>query len=157
MVEGRANVVIVKLELVEQFARLGAPVEARFRFFRERQEERPVAPPKDLGLPGVLQTLERVSPDRLEHPEALAGVADEALHDERLQGVEIRAGDPLRRLEGAAAGEDGQAGEEALLSARQQVVAPLDRGAQRLLARLCVAATLQQVEALGETFQYLRR
>ena len=45
----------------------------------------------------------RVLADRLEHPEALAGVADQALVDQRLQHVEVGLGDLLGRLEGAAA------------------------------------------------------
>jgi hypothetical protein len=41
----------------------------------------------------------------------------------------------LGRLQGEAAGEDAQAAEEHALLAGEQVVAPFDRGAQRLLAR----------------------
>ena len=56
-------------------------------------------------------------PDRLEHPVALVGKAQEALLDERLQGVEVGVRNLLRRLERAAAGEDAEAGEELLLLA----------------------------------------
>src|SRR5262245_45405462 len=82
--------------------------------------------------------------DRLEHPEALVRVPDEALVDQRLQRVEFGACDLLRRLERAAAAEDGQAGEELMLLRAQQIVAPLDRRAQRLLAHLGIAAALKQ-------------
>ena len=40
--------------------------------------------------------------DRLEHPEALAGVPDEALLDERLERVEVGVGDRLRRRRGCS-------------------------------------------------------
>jgi hypothetical protein len=54
-------------------------------------------------------------PDRLEHPVAAVGEAQEALLDERLQGVEVGVGDFLCRLERATAGEDAQARKERLL------------------------------------------
>ena len=41
--------------------------------------------------------------------------------------------DLLGRLERAAAGEDGEAGEEALLLGAEQVVRPVDRGTQGAL------------------------
>ena len=46
---------------------------------------------------------------------ARSRVTDQALVDERLQGVEVGAGDLLGRLERAAAAEDGEPGEEPLL------------------------------------------
>jgi len=49
-------------------------------------------------------------------------VADEALVDERLQRVEIGVGHFLSCVEGAAAGKDGQVGEETLLILGEQVV-----------------------------------
>ena len=93
--------------------------------------------------------------DGLEHPVALVGEAQEALLDERLQGVEVGFGHLLGGLERAAAGEDGEAGEEPLLLGGEQVVAPLDGGAERLLAGVGVAAALQEVEALGEALEDL--
>ena len=57
----------------------------------------------------------RVLADRLEHPVAPVGEAQQALLDQRLQGVEFGVGNLLRRLQRAAAGEDRQAGEELLL------------------------------------------
>ena len=85
------------------------------------------------ALPGVLA-------DRLQHPEALARVPEEALVDQRLEGVQIGLGDLLCGLQRAAAGEDGQSGEQPLLVLLQQLVAPLDRRAQRPLAGLRVTA-----------------
>ena len=59
--------------------------------------------------------------------------------------------DLLGGLQGEAAGEDGQAPEEHALLAGEQVVAPVDGGAQRLLARARrAAATGQDVEAVAE-------
>ena len=61
-------------------------------------------------------------------------MAEEALLDERLERVEVGLAHLLGRLERAAAGEDGEAGEEALLFWREQVVRPVDRRAQGALA-----------------------
>ena len=58
-------------------------------------------------------------------------------------------------LEGAAAGEDGQASEQPLLVLVQEIVAPGDRRPQGLLACFRVAATFEQVEALGEALDDL--
>ena len=63
--------------------------------------------------------------------------------------------DGLGRLVGAAAGEDGERAEEPLLRRREQVVRPLDRRAQRLLARIGVPAALEQVEPLREPLEEL--
>ena len=59
--------------------------------------------------------LPRVLADRLEHPVALVREAKQALLDERLQGVDVGITYLLCGLERAAAGEDGEAGEELLL------------------------------------------
>ena len=72
--------------------------------------------------------------------------AKEALLDERLQRVEVGVCHLLGGFECAAASEDGEAGEELLLLAGEELVAPLDRGSQRLLAGIGVAAALEQVE-----------
>ena len=54
--------------------------------------------------------------------------------DERLESVEVGVADLLGGGERAAAGEHGQPGEQALLVRLEEVVRPLDRRAQRLLA-----------------------
>ncbi len=59
-------------------------------------------------------------------------------------------GDLLRRLVGTAAREDSEAGEEALLVLCEEVVRPLDRLAQGLLARVGVALSFQQVESFRD-------
>src|SRR5207302_7618328 len=95
--------------------------------------------------------------NRLQHPEALAGVAEKALVDERLQRVEIRARNLLRGLERGAAAEDGQLAEQALFHRVEQMMAPLNRRAQRLLARVGVPSTSEQVEPLRQAFEDLDR
>jgi hypothetical protein len=49
-------------------------------------------------------------------------VTEKALVDERLEEVEVGLADSFGRVQGAAAGEDGQVGEELLLVAGEQVV-----------------------------------
>ena len=49
-------------------------------------------------------------------------MASEALVDERLENVEICVAHLFGRIEGAAAGEDGEAGEELLLAIAEQLV-----------------------------------
>ena len=63
----------------------------------------------------------------------------------------------LGRLEGAAPAEDREAREEPLLARREEVVRPFDRRAQRALARVGVAAALEQVEPLREALEDLGR
>ena len=62
-----------------------------------------------------------------------------------------------RGLERAAAGEDGQAGEETLLLFREEVVRPFGRRPERLLAGVGVAAALQEIETPSETLEDLGR
>ena len=57
----------------------------------------------------LLESLGRVLPDRLQHPEPLPLPAKQALVDQRLQGVYVCVADLLRRLKPAAAPEGGQA------------------------------------------------
>src|SRR5207249_4425055 len=104
-----------------------------------------------------LQTLESVLADRLQHPEALVRVPEEALLHQRLERVQLGTSDLFRRLVGAAAGEDAQAGEETPLVLREQVVGPLNRRPERLLTRLSASAAFQQVQALGQALEDLGR
>jgi hypothetical protein len=94
---------------------------------------RRVAIPHLFALARLLQALERVLPDRLEHRETAVVGADEALVDERLERLEAGGAHLLRRLERPAAREDAEPREQTLLLLAQQVVAPLDRRAQRAL------------------------
>ena len=85
-------------------------------------------------------------------------MAEQALVDERAERVELGFADLLGGLERAAAGEDGQAGEELLLGLVEQVVAPGDRRPQRLLALRGVArAAGQQRQPVLEPLEQLRR
>src|SRR5687767_13007951 len=82
--------------------------------------------------------------DRLEHPEAsfavrLLRLQDETLLDKGGELGQVRVTDRLSRLDRPAAGEDRKAGEQRLFALVEQAVAPLDRRAQRLLARRQIA------------------
>ena len=74
------------------------------------------------GVGLVSEPLDGELTDRLEHPEAVAGVSEEALVDKRLKDVQVGVNDLFGRVEGAAASEDGEAGEELLLAVAEQVV-----------------------------------
>ncbi len=70
-------------------------------------------PAADLvSVVGGFEALAGQLADCLQHPEAPAGPPNEAFVDQRLQRVDVGAGDLLGGLEGAAAGEDGQAREQ---------------------------------------------
>src|SRR5215510_12772053 len=71
--------------------------------------------------------------DRLQHREPAVSLADEALVDERGERVQVAVADRLGRLERPAAGEDRETCQEVLFTGLEEVVAPLDRGAQRAL------------------------
>ena len=74
-----------------------------------------------------IQAFQRVLANGLEHAEAPAPpTPHEALDDERLQTVEVRIADGLRRAQGERAAEDSQPAKERLLFGREQLVAPLD-------------------------------
>ena len=114
-----------------------------------------------------VEPLRRVRLDRLEHDDPLHRIAvgrvdlpDQALVEERaeaLEGVELLAGRIVEtgrhgfdRLD-RAAGEDRQDLEEPLLRRTQELVAPLDRRPERLLARGQVAgAAAERLQAAGE-------
>ena len=86
-------------------------------------------------------------------PSALSRLADEAVVDERGDAVEHLAeleperlaGDGLGGLERGAADEDAEAREERLAEVVEQVVAPLDRVLERVLA---AAAAREERQAL---------
>ena len=92
-----------------------------------------------------------------EQPEALPCALHEALLDERLQRVEVGGANCLGRLVGAAAGEHGQPGEQVLFTRREQVVGPGDACAERVLAGVTAAPRFEQIEALREPPEHLRR
>jgi hypothetical protein len=86
-----------------------------------------------VGLAGLLQPFHGVLADRLEHRKALRVPADEALVEQGSERVELGLADSLGRVQREAAGEHTEPSEELLLSARAELVAPLDRRAQRAL------------------------
>ena len=66
------------------------------------------------GLSSVSKRIGRILADRLQHPVAAVREAEEALLDQRLEGVEVSLCDFFGRVERAAAGKDREAGEEQL-------------------------------------------
>ena len=103
--------------------------------------------------------LRGVLADRLEHPIARAifavATSDEALVEKRLQQIGIGIADELGRLVVAAAGEDREPPEERSFELVEEVVAPLDRCPECLLAWVGVVAAFEQVESLPESFEQL--
>ena len=103
--------------------------------------------------------------DRLQHRESRLFVGalqpSEAVVGQRrepVDDVEVVSADALRGLEGAAAGEHREPHEQALLVRLEQVVAPVDRRAERALALGCVArAALEQLQTVVEPLQQSRR
>ncbi len=103
----------------------------------------------------ILEAFTRERSDRLQHPEAIVRPSHETLQDERLQRVEVRIADFLRRREGAPTEEHRQVGEEALFDGRQEIVTPRDRRAQGDLSRIRVTPGGEQIQPLREAFQDL--
>jgi len=86
------------------------------------------------------ELLARVLAQRLEKEEAVvAERLDEALLDQRRDMVEIGPGDGLGGVERERSAKDRQPAERRLLVGREEIVAPLDRRAQRPLALWQVA------------------
>ena len=110
-----------------------------------------------------LEHLERVLADRLEHPETrlpvgIGPLAKEALLDERPEPVEHVdpevAAQRLGGLQPGPAHEHAEPGKQRLLLGQQEVVAPLDRGAQRPLALVQIlGAAGEEVQPLVEAAQ----
>jgi hypothetical protein len=132
----------------------------------EVEEVAGVALPDELQLVALLESLEGELADRGQAAEprlasAGLGAQDEALVDQGGQGIEdldaeraIGIADRLGRLQRPAAHEHGQAPEQRLLGRREQVVAPGDGAAQRLVARRHVTCPAgQEAQALREARQ----
>ena len=158
-VGGGAEVVELRLDPSEPLPRSPQRLvdQVRLCLLGEREEPFGVASAQHVSLARGFEPLPGELPDRLVHPEAAVDEPDEALLHEGLERVEVGFGDVLRHLEGAAAREDREAREQPLLVGAEQVVGPLDRRAERSLARVGVAAARQQVETLREPFEDLRR
>ena len=111
----------------------------RLRAFGEAHVVLAVAAPEILSVRSFRQSLDGVRAHGLEHPHArLAAVMrsrdEQALRQQRLDGAQVGAHDGFRRLERASAREDGQAGEGRPLVHIEQLMAPIERGTERLLA-----------------------
>jgi hypothetical protein len=100
-IERGADVVVLGLQPVEPFTRRLA--EMRLRILDESEEVLRVAAAQLLALGRVVEPLDRILANRLEHPEAFAGSPHETLLDERLERVEVGIGDCLDHVEGRAA------------------------------------------------------
>jgi hypothetical protein len=132
---------VLSLEPVEPLGRVRARV--RLGLLRQLEEVLGVAAAQLSGLARCVEPLVRILADRLQHPETLAVAdADEALVDERLQHVQVGVAHGLGGLERTASGEDREPGEQPLLVFPEELVAPLNCRAERLLARIGSAARL---------------
>jgi hypothetical protein len=75
--------------------------------------------------------------------------------DERDERAEVGAADGFGGVECGAAGEDGEPREERLLVAVEELVAPVQGGAERPVPGRCVArACGQQLEPAFEAFEH---
>ncbi len=86
----------------------------------------------------------------------LAG-ADEALVDERLRDVEVASVTASAASSVQPPAKTASRAKRLLLVGVEQLVAPLDRRAQGLLARVDAAARLEQVEPARKAVEQLRR
>ena len=112
-----------------------------------------------------LKALGGVLADRLQHRESRLFVsalqASEALVGQRgepVDHVEVVAADALRRLDRAPSREHREPHEQALFRRLEEVVAPVDRRAERALTLGCVSrSSLQQQQTVVEPLQQGRR
>ena len=156
-------VVVVTLELGEELglARPGAGDDLS-RPLGGLEEVKGVAAAKP--RPVVFrQAVVGIVADRREHPETrlasgLLLPPEQAVVEERSERVEVGAADLAERLQRTGACENRQPLEQRLLRSGQQVVAPLDRRPQRLMANGQVAVSCgQELERTGDPRQDLRR
>ena len=139
----------------------------RLGLLREREIEARVAPLHRLTV-ALRQSFGRVLADRLEHPEAwLAGGhvlrPEQAVVEQRFDTrdhVDLEVtGDRSSTVQREAADEDAEAREESLLLRAEEVVTPLDRGAQRPVppGQACAGLGPQDLEPYAETPEDLLR
>ena len=139
-----ADVVVLGIE-ARKPGRLAASPELEVGPLDGRRRELRVPPPHGVFLAGLGEALERVLAHRLEQHEPAdardgADGAHEVALDERLQDVDgsgtvelFGRADAQRRFQREAAGEHRQAPEQDALGGGEQLVAPVERGAQRLV------------------------
>ena len=151
------DVVVLRLDPIEP----GRHVFARERSLRHglgelRQPFR--VPPADFLGPGLLEPLGGEVANRLEHHEAALPSPQQVVVDQRAEALERHVAYALGSFQRAAADEDAEACKRLALVRPQQVVAPVDRGGERLLAcRRVARAGLQQVRLAFEPLQNLSR
>jgi hypothetical protein len=156
IVEGCPEVVLLFPKPGQQLSTAGTEDERHWSFLEQREVVVGVSAGNRIGLAGLVQPFARILADRLEHPVALLCETEQAFLDQRLQPFDVGAADFLGGFQGATR-EDREGAEYTLLFLGEQVVAPVDRRAQRLLPRVGVAATPEQVEALREALEDLSR
>ena len=122
-------------------SRLARYIQVRHGSLDEAEVVRRMRSPPSWPPSSCDEQLTRVLVDRLEHAEALAVGAYEALVDERAESVEISAAHVLHRLERAAADEHGEPTEERFLVVVEELDTPIDRVAQRSMPDGRVART----------------
>jgi hypothetical protein len=108
--------------------------ELELRALSERDEMLGVTPCHVRSFTRGIETLRRVLPDRLEHPVARSRTTDEIAVDKCLQRVELGTSNFDRGFQGPTTREDRQRREQLLLAWIEELVAPVDRRFERLLA-----------------------
>ena len=133
--ERRAGIVVLPLQMLER-RRLPGSAELALGTLRQLGEEHRVLSGDRLGL-GCGNEAASVLPHGLEHREAGRGrrrvALQQALVDQRREAIELGAADRLGRLERGATREDGERRKVAALQRAQEIRAPLEGRAKRLL------------------------
>ena len=135
-----------------------AALELRTSLFGEGEKEVSVPVPHAVAPGRVLEALERVLAESLQHPEPRSGLSDKALGDEGLERVEVRVADGPGRIERPAAREHGKPGEELPPAGTKEVIAPVHGGSQGPLPGGEVTRPRgEQVQAPAKPLQHLCR
>ena len=143
----------------------GAPAQVRLRFLGESQEIGGVASPQLFCLIRLLEPLDSVFADRLQHRKARRLVRtlhpDQSALGQRRQSVDdvdVVSANALCGVQRPAPGEHCEPQEQVLLQRLEQVVAPIDRRAHGALSLGCVVrASLEQLQGVFEPFEQSRR
>ena len=151
---------MIALEPVQPLS--GTPAQVRLCLLRECQKVLGVAPTQIVGPVRLLDSLGGVLADCLQHREPRlllrAFYASEAAVGKRgepVDDVEAVSAHALGGAEGASARKHSEPGEQLLLLRLQQVVAPVDRRANRALALGQVSgAALQELETVVEPLEH---
>jgi hypothetical protein len=101
-----------------------------------------------IGFRRAFEPFDRILTNSLEHAETPGPVGYEALVEQGLECRQVGVADVLGRFEREAADEDGEAVEQLPLHLVEQIVTPVDRRAERLLALLHASHLREEVEPL---------